>query len=64
MRPDLPGFRRGSGHWLTVPISYSGASPIIPKEAFFPEWSAYLGRANRQEPVRQSNVLSVTGDHL
>jgi hypothetical protein len=36
---------------------------ILPKEAFFLEGSTYLGRAAREEPVRQSNVLFPTGDH-
>jgi hypothetical protein len=36
---------------------------ILRKEAFFPEGSTYLGRAVREEPVRQSNVLFPTGDH-
>jgi hypothetical protein len=36
---------------------------MLPKEAFFPERSTYLGRAARKEPVRQSNVLFPTGDH-
>ncbi len=33
------------------------------KEAFFPAGNTYLGRAVREEPVRQSNVLFPTGDH-
>ena len=41
---------------------------IIPQstlgEAFFPEGNTYLGRTVRQEPVRQIDVLSPTGDHL
>ena len=64
MRPDVPGpSATPSGHWLTVPIPSEKRVFILPKEAFFPERSTYLGRAARKEPVRQSNVLFSTGDH-
>jgi hypothetical protein len=63
MRPDVPAFRRVSGPLADGANTIRKEVFIIPKEAFFPAGNAYLGRAAREEPVRQSNVLSPTGDH-
>jgi hypothetical protein len=43
-------------HSLTASISYRA-------KAFFPDGNPYLGRTVRQEPVCQTNVLSLDRRH-
>jgi hypothetical protein len=49
-----PHLRRGG------PVVAGARSP--PGEAFIPDGSPYLGQTILGEPLRQSNVLSRTGD--
>jgi hypothetical protein len=63
MRPDVLALRRRIGPLADGANTIGKEVFILPKEAFFPERNTYLGRAVREEPVRQSNVLFPTGDH-
>jgi hypothetical protein len=57
--PSRPHLRK-VGQSPQAPIAVAPRTPR--EEAFIPRVSPYLGQTILEEPLRQSNVLSPTGD--